>query len=314
MLPKTPAIAPAKLPALLVLVAGLCLAVLLAVETKRSQKEALERELRKLSQDRAELIRGQVLRSMEVLHALAGLYRTDANVTREEFRTFVEPTLSRQPELQALAWDPRVKSADRQAWEAKARAEGFADFSFTEESPGGHFAPARPRDEYFPVFYLESLAKNAPALGFDVGSEPVRRAALGQARDSGEPTATAPIRLAQETGSQSGFLVFFPIYRGPTETVELRQENLSGFATAVFRIGDLIEMTLRPVGNNGVLLTIEDPAVYSSPWTVSLPFTRADDYRIYEYACHEGNMAPELMLRGARAIERAGVAAPPAPR
>ncbi|MEK7950267.1 CHASE domain-containing protein [Luteolibacter soli] len=260
MAPKTPAISPAKLPALLVLVAGLCLAVLLAVETKRSQQEALERELRKLAQDRAELIRGQVLRSMEVLHALAGLYRTDSDVTRNEFRTFVEPTLSRQPELQALAWDPRVKAADRGNWEAKARAEGFADFTFTEESSGVHFAPASPRDEYFPVFYLESLARNAPALGFDVGSEPIRRAALEKARDTGEPTATAPVRLAQEPGSQTGFVVFLPLYQSPATTVEQRRENLSGFATAVFRIGDLIESTLRPVGNNGVLLTIEDPA------------------------------------------------------
>ncbi|MCW1921374.1 CHASE domain-containing protein [Luteolibacter arcticus] len=260
MAPKTPVISPAKLPALLVLVAGLCLAVLIAVETKRGQQEALERELRKLAQDRAELIRGQVLRSMEVLHALAGLYRTDAEVTREEFRTFVEPTLSRQPELQALAWDPRVKAADREKWEAKARAEGFADFSFTEENAEGHFIPAAAREEYFPVFYLESLARNAPALGFDVGSEPVRRAALELARDSGLPTATAPVRLAQEPGSQSGFVVFLPIYRGPVETAEQRRENLLGFATAVFRIGDLIESTLRPVGNNGVLISIEDPA------------------------------------------------------
>jgi hypothetical protein len=57
-------------------------------------------------------------------------------------------------------------------------------------------------------------------------------------------------------------------------------------------------------------MTIEDPAVYSRPWTVTIPFTRSDDYRIYEYACHEGNMATELILRGARAIERSGAQAP----
>lgn len=34
-----------------------------------------------------------------------------------------------------------------------------------------------------------------------------------------------------------------------------------GFATAVFRIGDLVEPTLGAVGKNGVLLTITDPAV-----------------------------------------------------
>ena len=58
-------------------------------------------------------------------------------------------------------------------------------------------------------------------------------------------------------------------------------------------------------------MTIEDPAVYARPWTVTLPFTRSDDYRLYEYACHEGNMATELILRGARAIERAAASSEP---
>jgi hypothetical protein len=32
--------------------------------------------------------------------------------------------------------------------------------------------------------------------------------------------------------------------------------------------------------------------------------TRDDEYRIYEYACHEGNRAVEGVLRGARYQER----------
>ena len=47
--------------------------------------------------------------------------------------------------------------------------------------------------------------------------------------------------------------------------------------------------------------TIEDPGIYTRPWTVSFPLTDNPDYRIYEYACHEGNYAMENMLRGARA-------------
>jgi hypothetical protein len=59
-------------------------------------------------------------------------------------------------------------------------------------------------------------------------------------------------------------------------------------------------------------MTIEDPGVYWRPWTVQVPFTRDDTYQIFEYACHEGNQAPELMLKGARALEHqtSGVAAP----
>jgi hypothetical protein len=50
--------------------------------------------------------------------------------------------------------------------------------------------------------------------------------------------------------------------------------------------------------------TIEDPGVYERPWTFSVPFVKSDDYQIFEYACHEGNEATGLMLRGARTLER----------
>ena len=36
--------------------------------------------------------------------------------------------------------------------------------------------------------------------------------------------------------------------------------------------------------------TITDPKVFTKPWTVAFPFKRgAADYRLFEYACHEGN-------------------------
>jgi hypothetical protein len=49
---------------------------------------------------------------------------------------------------------------------------------------------------------------------------------------------------------------------------------------------------------------IEDPAVFTRPWTLAFPLMRDDEYRIYEYACHEGNRAVEGVLRGARYQER----------
>jgi hypothetical protein len=52
--------------------------------------------------------------------------------------------------------------------------------------------------------------------------------------------------------------------------------------------------------------TIEDPDIYTRPWTVSFPLTADPEYRIFEYACHEGNYAIENILRGARALDKAG--------
>ena len=49
---------------------------------------------------------------------------------------------------------------------------------------------------------------------------------------------------------------------------------------------------------------VEDPNVYTQPWTLELPLRRDPDYTIYEYACHEGNRAVTGILGGARHVER----------
>lgn len=51
-------------------------------------------------------------------------------------------------------------------------------------------------------------------------------------------------------------------------------------------------------------VTINDPEIYSAPWKVSMPLTRDPDYTLYEYACHEGNLAMEDVLRGGRAKDK----------
>jgi len=250
--------APVRAPALFVLVLGVVVSLLLTAILLEAREDDRQDEVRRLAQDRTEVIRGQILRSIEVLHGIVAFFQTRGQISRAEFGRFVSSSLARQPELQALAWDPRVPGAEREVWEARARAEGFVDFRFTEEKTEGVIVEATVSDEYFPVFYLESLQKNAPALGFNVKAEPRRRAALEQARDTGKAHATASIRLAQELGSQRGFVVFEPLYQGPDSTLEERRRSLSGFATAVFRIGDLIDLSLAGASESGVALSLTD--------------------------------------------------------
>jgi hypothetical protein len=50
-------------------------------------------------------------------------------------------------------------------------------------------------------------------------------------------------------------------------------------------------------------MTIDDPDVYERSWRVSVPLLRNDRYQLFEYACHEGNQAMQLMLGGARTQE-----------
>jgi hypothetical protein len=53
--------------------------------------------------------------------------------------------------------------------------------------------------------------------------------------------------------------------------------------------------------------TADDPVIYTRPFTVSVPLTRFDG-PIYEYACHEGNLAMVGILAGARAQEKKAAA------
>jgi hypothetical protein len=70
---------------------------------------------------------------------------------------------------------------------------------------------------------------------------------------------------------------------------------------------DMIEYTI----------TAEDPLAYTAPFTVRFMYTTQPGYTIYEYSCHEGNVAVPQALSGERAYERAvadakakGLAAP----
>jgi hypothetical protein len=52
-------------------------------------------------------------------------------------------------------------------------------------------------------------------------------------------------------------------------------------------------------------IRVEDPLTWERPWTMRMTLTQQPDYEIYEYACHEGNIALEHILKGERAYEKA---------
>ena len=55
-------------------------------------------------------------------------------------------------------------------------------------------------------------------------------------------------------------------------------------------------------------LTVNDPKTYTAPWTVAFPITQEPGYKLFEYACHEGNMAMHNMLSAARMEDKKAAA------
>ena len=56
-------------------------------------------------------------------------------------------------------------------------------------------------------------------------------------------------------------------------------------------------------------VTVTDPSTFAKPWTMRLTITQQPDYEIYEYACHEGNLAMRHALSAERAYEKAAAEA-----
>jgi hypothetical protein len=56
-------------------------------------------------------------------------------------------------------------------------------------------------------------------------------------------------------------------------------------------------------------VTYADPDVFTAPWTVELEWTRDSNYRLHEYACHEGNVAIRDMIKASRAQRKLDAAA-----
>jgi len=53
-------------------------------------------------------------------------------------------------------------------------------------------------------------------------------------------------------------------------------------------------------------LTVNDPKTWTKPWTLHMPYKLDPNYKIYEYACHEGNYMMQDALSGARDLEKKG--------
>ncbi len=176
----------------------------------------------------------------EVIHSVVGLFDASQHVDRGEFKIFLDSVLYQAPAVQALEWIPRVAASERPAYEAAGREDGFQGFQFTELSGDGEVIRAGPRGEYFPVYFVEPYQGNERALGFDLGSNPARRTALENARDTGDHAVSERIELIQ---GGAGVVMFAPIYRvgQPKETVSQRRQHLRGFAVGVFNIEEMVE-------------------------------------------------------------------------
>lgn len=85
------------------------------------------------------------------------------------------------------------------------------------------------------------------------------------------------------------------------DTTNFRDE--SGLSSATRDLHVVERFRYNDSGQVIYSFTVEDPNVWTEPWSGEYPWPRTDD-RMFEYACHEGNYALGGVLRGARLLEQ----------
>ncbi len=199
-----------------------------------SAEEAEARRPLSLQAERAfDLTASRLQNAANAILATGHYFATEEAVSAAEFNEFASRIVS--DGVREIAWIPRVTDADRESFEAEARSGGQPDYRILERGEGGDYRTAARRAEYFPLRYLDAPSESRRPFGFDLASEPVRRATLERARDTGMPTASEPV-LRYTTGRLSVVLIV-PIYAPGTDGTELsveeRRRTLRGFVGGV---------------------------------------------------------------------------------
>ena len=173
-----------------------------------------------------------------ILQGGAGLFAGSNGVSRQAWRAYVETLRAEKsiPGVQGIGFAQLIPADGLAAHMAQIRREGFADYTVS---------PAGVRAVYSSIIYLEPFRdRNLRAFGYDMFSEPVRRDAMEQARDTGEASLSNKVELVQETGKdvQAGTLMYVPVYRNgaPVGSVEKRRAALIGWSYSPYRMNDLM--------------------------------------------------------------------------
>ena len=174
-----------------------------------------------------------------VLRGAAGLFNASGDVTRQEWEQYVSELqlMKDKSGISGINFAQYFPASQLSAHVASVRAEGFADY---------HIWPSYPRKNYSSLVYLSPFdARNQKAMGYDMFSEPVRRQAMSQARDTGKASLSGKIELIIEDTEhpQAGTVMYVPVYRAnsPLDTPAQRREALMGWTVGGYRMNDLMQ-------------------------------------------------------------------------
>lgn len=234
------------------LIAVITLLSVWAIERGEAQRDRAELNARATAI--ASALERRANASSAYLRAGAALLSTMDDVPAADFRRFVsELRLDEETQgADGIGWARVVRPGEERGSAApeilSGREAGAVNPNSNSNSAAGGTAPYS-----VPVTYLfPDTERSRRALGFDMFSEPTRRAAMIEAERSHHPVATNKVILMQEGGNDApGFLIYMPVF----ESGQLGRQ-LKGYIYSPFNAQNFLAsaLELENAGEFGVRL------------------------------------------------------------
>ncbi len=207
------------------------------------------------------------------LRGAAGVHAVNRRFDRPGFAAYVasRDLATDFPGVRGLGFIERVERQSVAAFVAAAQADGAPQFAVKHLQASAH-------DDLYVIKYIEPTNQNLGAMGLDVGSESLRRAAAEQAVSTGEPTLSAAITLVQDFKRTPGFLLYVPLYRDGADPVSLAQRRaaLMGLLYAPIVAAELLQGVAQAQADMVHFKLIDSPA---GPTALGRPGTEVYDSR-----------------------------------
>jgi CHASE1-domain containing sensor protein len=188
------------------------------------------------------------------MRGVQGFFAASMEVGHAEFRQYVDSLrmTADLPGVQAIAFAQLVARADLDEHLRLQRAELFPEYQVT---------PAGERERYAPIAYIEPLADNTAALGYDVFANPEARLATERTLALNDIAITPRTTLIQDAGRADvyAFVMYLPVYREDValDTLAARETAIVGWVDVPFRMNDLME-GMRGEFNPDIYMEIHD--------------------------------------------------------
>ncbi|MCF3652155.1 CHASE domain-containing protein [Synoicihabitans lomoniglobus] len=242
------------------------LSVIIFFHFRRIESEQAKTRLEQLAATQATALNHAIDEYTDFLRGFSLLFSLPREINAADFTAAAQAARVEFSGLDAVEWAPLIEADALPALSARLEAQGRPPLQVQRRVANNQLASVEVPDQWIqPVIYVEPVAPNAKAYGFDVLSG-INRSEIELARETGT-SVMSHITLLLRDEDVAGFALYQPVYHGPEN-----QRAYRGVVIGIFVLHDFVADIARHIvtdtadlllvdrtarGNNGVIALVK---------------------------------------------------------